>query len=114
MCRSVQTTRIVEFLLSLPPELGRSKAVLRRVIGRLGAPRPPRRKRGFEVPLGQWIRDPLRPSLERVLFGVVARAVNLDQKYLRIIWEEHQSGKANHGERLLAAAVLVRWVEEWA
>jgi len=106
--------RIVEFLLSLPPELGRSKAVLRRVIGRLGAPRPPRRKRGFEVPLGQWIRDPLRPSLERVLFGVVARAVNLDQKYLRIIWEEHQSGKANHGERLLAAAVLVRWVEEWA
>lgn len=106
--------RVVEFLLSLPPGLVRGKRVLRGAIDRLGAPPPPRRKRGFEVPLAGWLRGPLRGTIEGSLFGPTARRLGLDGALLRTAWTTHQDGRADLGERLLAVAVLVRWVEEWA
>jgi asparagine synthase (glutamine-hydrolysing) len=105
--------RVVEFLLSLPPELARGKAVLRRVIRRMGGPDPPRRKRGFEVPLGNWLRQPLRERVRADLFGATCRGLGFDDSTLKKTWEDHQSGRADHGERLLAVAVLARWVETW-
>jgi asparagine synthase (glutamine-hydrolysing) len=105
--------RVVELLLSLPPRLARDKSVLRRVARRLGAPDPPRRKRGFEVPLGAWLRGPLRERIRSDLFGATGRDLGLVDAVLRKTWEEHQSGRADFGERLLAVAVLVRWVETW-
>jgi asparagine synthase (glutamine-hydrolysing) len=105
--------RVAELLLSLPPALTRGKRVLRRALERLGAPAPPRRKRGFEVPLAGWLRGPLRDTMERSLFGPTARQLDLDGKVLKAHWNAHQGGRADFGERLLAVAVLVRWVEEW-
>jgi asparagine synthase (glutamine-hydrolysing) len=105
--------RVAELLLSLPPELVRGKRVLRDALDRLGAPPPPRRKRGFEVPLAGWLRGPLRGTIERSLFGPTAGRLGLDGKLLRGAWTIHQDGRADLGERLLAVAVLVRWVEAW-
>jgi len=100
--------------LSLPPELVEGKRVLRRALARLGAPAPPRRKRGFEVPLAGWLRGPLRDSVGQALFGPTARRLGLDGAVLRTTWDTHQEGRADLSERLLAVAVLVRWVEEWS
>jgi len=105
--------RIVEHLLSLPPNLVRGKTVLRRVAGRLGAPPSPRRKRGFEVPLAAWLRGPLRDTVERALSSPTVDRLGLDRTVLRTTWEAHQQGSSDLSERLLAVAVLVRWVEEW-
>ncbi len=105
--------RIVELLLSLPRPLARDKQVLRRVGRRLGAPMPLRRKRGFEVPLGAWLRGPLRELVQADLFGATCRDLALDPSVLEETWQRHQAGAADHGERLLAVAVLVRWVAQW-
>lgn len=105
--------RVAELLLSLPPAQLHEKRVLRGAIDRLGAPQPPRRKRGFEVPLGGWLRGPLREAIERSLFGPTVHRLGLDAGLLRRAWTTHQQGRADLGERLLAVAVLVRWVEEW-
>ena len=105
--------RVVELLLSLPLGLAADKSVLRRVIGRLGVPQPPRKKRGFEVPLAEWLRGPLRERVNGALFGGTAKALGLDRHILRRTWDSHLAGRADHGERLLAVAVLVRWTEEW-
>jgi asparagine synthase (glutamine-hydrolysing) len=57
--------RLVEFLWSLPPEIHRggegSKGLLRAVLARY-VPRAmtDRPKRGFSVPLAEWLRGPLR------------------------------------------------------
>ena len=105
--------RIVESVLTLPPRPGSHKALLRRVLHRLGVPQPPRRKRGFEVPLGGWLRGPLRERVRADLFGSTADGLGLHRGTLQRCWDEHQAGRADHGERLLAVAVLVRWVEQW-
>jgi asparagine synthase (glutamine-hydrolysing) len=105
--------RVVELLLSLPPSMLRGKRVLRMALNRLGAPPPPRRKRGFEVPLAGWLRGPLRETVEGTLLSPTVRQLDLDAAVLRDHWNAHLAGRADHSERLLAVAVLVRWVEEW-
>jgi len=55
----------------------------------------------------------LRGTIEGSLFGPTARRLGLDGAQLRSAWTTHQDGRADLGERLLAVAVLVRWVEEW-
>lgn len=105
--------RLVEALLPLPRPACEGKAVLRELVSRLGAPAPPRRKRGFEVPLAAWVRGPLRESVREGVLGTTASELGLDRTLLRRHWEEHQSGRSDHSERLLAVTVLVRWAREW-
>ena len=105
--------RIVEFLLSLPPAVTAGKKVLRATLDRLGAPQPPRRKRGFEVPLATWLRGPLKETVGQALASTTVDTLGLDRSVLTATWDEHQRGKADLSERLLAVAVLVRWVEAW-
>jgi len=105
--------RIVEFLLSLPPAVTSGKRVLRKTLDRLGAPQPPRRKRGFEVPLAAWMRGPLKETVGQALTSRTVDELGLDRSVLTATWDDHQRGKADVSERLLAVAVLVRWVEAW-
>jgi asparagine synthase (glutamine-hydrolysing) len=105
--------RLVEAMLRLPRRACEGKAVLREMARRLGAPEPPRRKRGFEVPLAAWLRGPLRKTVRGEVLGATASDLGLDRIHLRRHWEEHQSGRFDHSERLLAVTVLVRWMREW-
>jgi asparagine synthase (glutamine-hydrolysing) len=105
--------RVVEFLFSLPPPLTNGKRVLRKTVARFGAPDPPRRKRGFEVPLAAWLRGPLRETVARCLDSPRVDELGLDRKVLSSTWEAHLQKDADHAERLLAVAILVRWTEEW-
>jgi asparagine synthase (glutamine-hydrolysing) len=105
--------RLVEALLPLPPRAWEGKAVLREVVARLGAPRPPRRKRGFEVPLGAWLRGPLRSTVEEEVLGATVSELGLDREVLRQSWDDHLAGRSDHAERLLAVAVLARWARMW-
>ncbi len=72
------------------------------------------RKRGFSVPLAQWwregargqIRDglqPLHPALQPFLC----------EKAIARLLEEHQSGRANHAQRLWNLWVLNEWARQF-
>ncbi len=105
--------RVVELAASLPDRLVRDKALLRAVLDRL-APglRPPRRKRGFEVPLATWLRGPLAEPV-REASSWAAREIGLDERILAVAWDEHRRGAADHAERLFAVGVLGRWCRRW-
>jgi len=104
--------RIVEFLLSVNPRWTRGKGLLRDVAAGLGVPNSPRRKIGFEIPLAGWLRGPLREGVHNLITGVTSSELGLQGPVLQRHWQAHQAGKANHGERLLAVAILVSWVED--
>ena len=55
----------------------------------------------------------MREQVRADLFGGTADGLGLHRKILQQVWDDHQAGRADHGERLLAVAVLVRWVEQW-
>jgi asparagine synthase (glutamine-hydrolysing) len=109
--------RLVELSWRLPAPLklarGRGKLVLRRILERY-VPRhlTARQKSGFAVPIGTWLRGPLRAWAETLLQtrrlgeeGLVEPAV------IATLWAEHLSGRANHEHFLWNVLMLSSWLD---
>lgn len=110
--------RVVEFAWALAPELkhrkGVSKWVLRQVLYR-HVPQEliDRPKMGFEVPIGLWLRGPLREWAEALLApDRLTREGWFEPKVIARHWQDHLSGKANWGLQLWNVLMFQAWLEE--
>lgn len=90
---------------------GRRKAVLRHLLARYAPPEIiPETKRGFAVPLGDWLRGPLRPLVEETLFGGEPYPGGVfDRQGLREYWQEHLDGRRDHKWGLWTLLALQGW-----
>ena len=69
-----------------------------------------RRKMGFAVPVGEWFRSSLREMLRGHLFAADSFAAShFDLTVVRRLVEDHESGRADHGQRLYALLMLELW-----
>ncbi|HUG42749.1 MAG TPA: asparagine synthase (glutamine-hydrolyzing) [Acidobacteriota bacterium] len=107
--------RLVEFALNLPPHWklnrGRTKIILREMMrGRLPSAILKRPKKGFSIPLKNWLRGPMRPLLTEVLSAssVAKRSYFEPQTVTRWIGD-HLAGRVDHSHRLWALIVLELW-----
>mgnify|MGYP006357160755 CR=1 FL=1 len=107
---------VIEAVIPLPIRhklrASQGKWLLRSVL----APRGPAElwespKRGFGPPLDTWMRGELADWAEAHVFGPASRS-HLDQRVLRRVWEEHQSGRRNHGYALWDVAAFGAWAAE--
>jgi asparagine synthase (glutamine-hydrolysing) len=109
----------VEFMASVPPDLKlrglTSKYLLRRAArGWLPPALLGRRKRGFSIPLGAWLRGPLRETLHDVLRGERARSRGwLQSPAVNALISEHLQGAQDHGHRLWALLALELWARQY-
>ena len=93
--------RIVEFAWGLPSEQlvrnGKGKWPLRQVLGRYVPDKlVDRPKTGFGIPVGDWMRGPLRGWVEDMLSpGMLARVGLFNNKLVRDRLDEHFSGRRN-------------------
>ncbi|MGH9017656.1 MAG: asparagine synthase (glutamine-hydrolyzing) [Acidimicrobiales bacterium] len=92
-----------------------TKKVLRRVLHRhVPAALVDRPKMGFGVPVGAWLRGPLRPWAEELLGRTRLEAQGvLDPAPVRAAWEAHQSGRRDFGYALWDVLMLEAWLERW-
>jgi asparagine synthase (glutamine-hydrolysing) len=68
-----------------------------------------RRKMGFPVPVGAWLRGEWRPIVDELVLGTRAQARGLfDVSAVRGLVAEHQSG-INHSERLWGLITFETW-----
>ena len=110
--------RVVELAFSLPPALkarpGSLKWVLRNVLYRY-VPREivEREKMGFDVPIGAWLRGPLKPWAEDLLSVSALAAAGLNPTPIRSTWSAHLAGRGNHGTALWAVLMLQAWRAKW-
>ncbi len=73
-----------------------------------------RPKKGFSVPMGQWLRGPLREWGGQLLdAGRLAQQDLLDVARVRQAWEQHQQGQADHSGRLWGILMLQAWLDEY-
>lgn len=110
--------RVVEFAWRVPLAMkcrdGQGKWLMRQVLYRYVPPQlVDRPKRGFSVPIGQWMKGPLRDWAEALLEqkrleqeGFLAAAP------IRRIWEEHQSGKQDFSTLLWNVLMFQAWLQE--
>ena len=72
-----------------------------------------RKKMGFGIPLGTWFRGALKNFWESHVLSSQALARGyFEEKALLKLWEEHQSGRRDHGYRLWALLMLELWHKE--
>jgi asparagine synthase (glutamine-hydrolysing) len=91
---------------------GRGKHVLRRLLARELSPalfeRP---KRGFTMPLGEWIRGPLRPWAEDLLEGrAMMREGWFDAGLVQRRWQRHLRGQEDGGAAIWAILMFQAWL----
>jgi asparagine synthase (glutamine-hydrolysing) len=108
---------VADFMLRLPGRfkqtLLRDKIILRQVaadvLPRSGALR---RKRGFEVPIGAWLRGSLRSFMTDVLApDTINRQGVLRSTEITRLIDQHLAGHTDHGRALWSLMVLSRWFE---
>ncbi len=69
-----------------------------------------RKKMGFALPIGQWLRGELRPMLHELLFaGDSFLTQNMVPAEARKLIEAHETGRADHSQRLYALLMLELW-----
>jgi asparagine synthase (glutamine-hydrolysing) len=102
----------VEWALRVPGRLkvsgGRGKAVLREALEPVLPAAARRAKHGFDVPLGEWLRGPLREWLEGCLSSDALRELGLQPGALQQLLEAHMQGRGDYSRKLLTVAVLPR------
>lgn len=73
-----------------------------------------RPKTGFSIPLGEWLRGPLRSWAEELLAPEKLSADELlDPVPIRLAWAEHLSGRRDWTHRLWVILMLQAWRERW-
>jgi asparagine synthase (glutamine-hydrolysing) len=107
----------VEWSAALPPERkianGQGKLVLRRVLARYVPDAVINRpKSGFGLPLGDWLRGPLRPWAEELLSPArLGREGFLRSEPIRTMWTEHQAGRRDREYHLWDVLMFQSWLE---
>jgi asparagine synthase (glutamine-hydrolysing) len=100
--------------LPLKVRPGQGKFVLRKLLARyVPGEIVDRPKKGFSVPIAQWLRGPLREWAAWLLDpGRIAAQGILDGRPVRKLWEEHLSGSRDHADRLWPVLMFQGWLEE--
>jgi asparagine synthase (glutamine-hydrolysing) len=108
--------RVVEFAWKVPTSLkcrnGEGKWLLRQVLDRY-VPRElmERPKMGFGVPIGDWLRGPLRDWAESLLGEKHLRHQGyLNPTLIRQMWLEHLGGKQNWQYHLWDVLMFQAWL----
>jgi asparagine synthase (glutamine-hydrolysing) len=111
--------RVAEFAASLPAHYklrgGKTKYILKRAVADLVPPFVTRRsKKGFGVPVAEWLKGQLRPLARDLLSPErVRKAGVFNPAYITRLQEEHERGVANHRKLLWTLLMFELWHESF-
>jgi asparagine synthase (glutamine-hydrolysing) len=110
--------RVAAVAARIPIEMklraGRGKHILRQLLYR-EVPREcfERPKAGFAIPIGQWIRGPLRPWAEELLDATRMREDGwFDPALVQRRWQDHLSGRRDSTAALWAVLMFQAWISQ--
>lgn len=111
--------RLVELAFHIPFEFklngGGSKMIMRRAFADLIPPENLRApKKGFNVPLGNWMRTKLDRYFDELLpRDYVRREGVFDHDYIMRLREEHKRGRRDNGYELFAILIFDKWYRRY-
>ncbi len=110
---------LVDFALRIPGSLrvtaAQSKRLFRRAIeGIVPDFVLSRPKQGFQVPLADWFRGPLRPRIEALRAPTPALAPFVSRSALSRLVKEHSVGRRDHSAVLWRLIVLEHWLASYS
>ncbi|MGL5168326.1 MAG: asparagine synthase (glutamine-hydrolyzing) [Afipia sp.] len=109
--------RVIEFAWRLPTSLkirgGQGKWLLRQVLRRyLPEYLFERPKQGFNVPIGPWLRGPLRDWAQGLLdMHRIRNDGFLDSRSVQACWQEHLTGRRDQSRYLWSVLMIQSWLD---
>ena len=110
---------LVQFIASLPPEYKlnnlKGKYILRKAMQDcLPAPILKRKKAGFNIPIGQWLRSELKDFMTDVLTKErIQNAGYFNWSYIQTLIDQHLKRKKDHGFKLLSLLHFSLWHDKF-
>jgi asparagine synthase (glutamine-hydrolysing) len=111
--------RVAALAWRLPMDMkiraGTSKWALRQILYKY-VPREliERPKAGFAIPIGQWLRGPLRAWAEELLHPDRLQSEGyLRPEPISQLWQQHLSGRYDHTTKLWPVLMWQAWLEQW-
>ena len=110
--------KVIEAALKIPSEFkiqqGIGKIPLREILAKyLPTKLIDRPKSGFAIPIGEWLRGPLKEWAEELLDPRTLNAQGfLDVDIIQNTWKEHLSGKKDFTSKLWAVLMFQSWLKE--
>lgn len=94
---------------------GRGKHILRDILYRhVSRELIDRPKQGFGVPIGQWLRGPLRSWADDLIHDPsFAHRFGFDPYDLNVVWQDFTSGRARSSETIWRLTLLSAWSRHW-
>jgi asparagine synthase (glutamine-hydrolysing) len=112
--------RLVEFVTGLPTAMKVRGFGLKYILKKAVQPWLPykivhRQKRGFSVPIAQWMRGELRPWLDETLGEEKLKRQGIfNVAFVRRLLQEHWSSRADHRKGLWTLLSFQLWYDRWA
>ena len=109
--------RVVEFALGMPIELkirnNKGKWALREILNKyVPNEMVERPKTGFSIPIGDWLRGPLREWAEDLLDDNKIKSQGfLKPENVKSIWALHKSGEYDYTSRIWSILMFQSWLE---
>jgi asparagine synthase (glutamine-hydrolysing) len=110
---------LMELAASMPSHLKIRKLTKKYILKKIARPLLPseivqRQKRGFSIPLTQWLREELRELVRKQLAPERIEALGIfDPTYVSRLLEEHLNGGNNHENRVWALLMFTLWHEQF-
>ena len=111
--------RLVELAWRLPLNFKiherRGKHIIRTILRKyVPPPMFERPKMGFDFPLGQWLRGPLRGWVEELIDPAAMRQQEVfDPEVVNRTWTEHLAGKRNWSTQIWTILMFQAWQQLW-
>ena len=111
--------RVAEFAAALPLEYklngGNGKYILKETIKNLLPKNVTKRpKKGFGIPIAEWLKGKLNPLAHDLLDADRLRRQNLfNAKYVQKLLKEHETGVSNHYKQLWTLLVFQLWYDNF-
>ncbi len=109
--------KVIELAARIPSNLklhrGHKKYILKNTFAKI-LPEDvlTRKKHGFDVPLDNWFRHELKEMAETSLFQNEAMQEFFQIPIIKKIWDQHQSGRNQHGTLLWTLFIFSLWTEK--
>ena len=103
---------LIEFLAQLPPSYKNGKRLLKSAFAKELPSAVFRGKRGFEIPLSDWFRGPLKSLLQDTLLDSKAFLHDYyDRTKTDFLVRQHLSGSSDHSRALWTLLMLEQWLK---
>jgi len=112
-------TRVVDLANHMPPQFKLNvlerKYILKKLMeGKLPKEIIYRKKKGFGIPIGEWMKGDMRPMLEAHLSESVLKSIGLfDTAYVQGLLQRHIEGVEDNRKQLWTLLTFVMWWRKW-